>query len=532
MNETLAYLQTFARFPFALHRFMRHRLTLEEAKQIVRERMERRAENFLRVVEKSVYGHPRSPYLALLKMAGCELGDLHALVKQKGIEGALRDLRAAGVYVTFEEFKGRKPIVRNRNVIRIQPSDWDNPSIRQSYATESGGSSGSTTTVAQDLEHILARAPHNLLTHVAWRVQDVPCVVWRGILPDSTINLFLESACIGTIPQKWFSHLGWRDSRYWVKYGLATFYLIGWMRLYGVPVPLPEYASPENAEQIVRCLAQILATSRQCFLRTSVSRALRVCIEAEKTGVDLRGLTIRAGGEPTTPAKVHAIERTGARFIANYALSEAGTLANGCVHPIDYGDVHFFKEAFALFAHPHQIEGTDLTVSAFNLTTLLPTAPKILLNLQMDDYGIIEERECGCELGEYGYTTHLREIRSYSKLVGEGVTLIGNEMLHVLEEVLPARFGGSPLDYQLMEEEDKQGFTRLYLIIHPAVQISDETEVIRVVLNALRESSPMGDSARAVWQQTGTLEIKRTAPILTGRGKLLPLHLLRNPNTK
>lgn len=532
MNETLEYLRTFARFPFALRRFLQHRLTLDEAKQIVRERLEQREENFLRLVEKCVYGYPRSPYLALLKMAGCELGDLRALVRHKGLESALCDLRAAGVYVTFEEFKGRKPMVRNGNVIRAKPNAWNNPSISQSFATESGGSGGSATTVAQDLDYILARAPHNLLTHVAWRVQNVPCVVWRGILPDSTINLFLESAYAGTIPQKWFSHLGLRDSRSWVKYGLATFYLIGWMRLYGVPVPLPQYISPENAGQIVRYLAQILATSRQGLLRSSVSRALRVCIEAEKTETDLRGLTIRAGGEPTTPAKVRAIERTGARFIANYALSEAGTLANGCVHPIDYGDVHFFNDAFALFAYSQQVEGINLTVSAFNLTTLLPTAPKILLNLQMDDYGIIEERACGCELGEYGYTTHLREIRSYSKLVGEGVTLIGNEMLRVLEEVLPARFGGSPLDYQLMEEEDQQGFTRLYLIIHPDVQIPDESEVIRVVLNALRESSPMGDSARVVWQQTRTLEIKRMAPILTGRGKLLPLHLLRNPNTK
>ena len=40
MNETLEYLQTFARFPFALRHFLKQRLTLDEAKQIVRERME------------------------------------------------------------------------------------------------------------------------------------------------------------------------------------------------------------------------------------------------------------------------------------------------------------------------------------------------------------------------------------------------------------------------------------------------------------------------------------------------------------
>jgi hypothetical protein len=532
MNETLEYIKTFARFPFALQKFLQHRLTVDQAKQIVHERMEQREENFLRIVETSVYGYPRSPYLPLLKMAGCELGDLRALVQHHGLENTLRQLRAAGVYITFEEFKGRKPIIRNGTTIPVQPTDWNNPFIQRAYSTESGGSTGTVTTVAQDLNHLAARAPHNLLTHAAWQVQSAPCVVWRGILPDSTLSLLLESAYTNAMPKKWFSHLALSDSKSWLKYGLATYYIVGWMRLYGTSVPFPEYALPENAVTIAHQIDQLLATHQQCFLRSSVSRALRVCLEAEKIGIQLQGLTIRAGGEPTTPAKVRAIERSGARFIANYALTEAGTLANGCVHPTDYGDVHLFKDAFALITHPHTLQDMEITVPAFNLTTLLPTAPKILLNLQMDDYGIVEERQCGCELGDYGYTTHLREIRSYSKLVGEGVTLVGNEMLDVLEQVLPSRFGGSPLDYQLMEEEDAQGLTRLYLIIHPNVPLSDESAVIQVVLQALRNSSPMGDSARSVWQHTHSLEIKRMVPILTGRGKLLPLHLTRNLKTK
>ena len=72
-----------------------------------------------------------------------------------------------------------------------------------------------------------------------------------------------------------------------------------------------------------------------------------------------------------------------------------------------------------------------------------------------------------CPLERYGYTEHISRIRSYSKLTGEGVTLVGSEMLRILEEVLPSRFGGSPLDYQLLEEEDEQGFTRLHLLVSP-----------------------------------------------------------------
>jgi hypothetical protein len=167
-------------------------------------------------------------------------------------------------------------------------------------------------------------------------------------------------------------------------------------------------------------------------------------------------------------------------------------------------------------------------VPAFNLTPLLPTASKVLLNVQMDDYGIVEERRCGCELETYGYTTHLRQIRSYGKLVGEGVTLIGNELLHILEEVLPARFGGTPLDYQMVEREDEQGLTRLFVLIHPRLEIADEQQVVETILNALSEASRMADAARTVWQQMQTIRVERAEPMVTARGKLLPLHIERH----
>jgi hypothetical protein len=205
----------------------------------------------------------------------------------------------------------------------------------------------------------------------------------------------------------------------------------------------------------------------------------------------------------------------------------ANRIGSGCAQPAHVGDVHLLKDALALFAYPYTVESLGITVPAFNLTTLLPTASKVMLNVQMDDYGIVEEHRCGCELDSYGYTTHLREIRSYSKLVGEGATLIGNEMQRVLEEVLPARFGGSPLDYQMMEQEDEQGFTRLYVLISPRVEIADEQQVIEVILSALRESSSMADAARAIWQQMQTIQVKRAEPILTARAKLMPLHIQR-----
>src|SRR5262245_21833439 len=118
----------FARFPFALRRFLQDPLTLGEARRIVRERLEHREDNFLRIAEQAIYANPQSPYHALLRHAGCENGDLRSLVKSEGLDDALRHLRRAGVYVTYSEFKGRTPIVRGSTTIPVTASDFDNQS--------------------------------------------------------------------------------------------------------------------------------------------------------------------------------------------------------------------------------------------------------------------------------------------------------------------------------------------------------------------------------------------------------------------
>jgi hypothetical protein len=149
----------------------------------------------------------------------------------------------------------------------------------------------------------------------------------------------------------------------------------------------------------------------------------------------------------------------------------------------------------------------------------------LLLNVEIDDCGIVESRSCGCPFESYGFTEHMREIRSFTKLTGEGVTLLGSEMMNILEEVLPARFGGSPLDYQFIEEEDERGFTRLNVIISPRIGLIHEGEVVGTVLEAMKRSSVAADLAGAIWRQAGTLRVKRMEPIWTTRGKLIPLRV-------
>jgi hypothetical protein len=297
------------------------------------------------------------------------------------------------------------------------------------------------------------------------------------------------------------------------------------MRVFGARVPLPRTVRLDDALVVARAMLDTVRDRGACLLHTNPSHALRVAVAAAEAGLDLAGATVRIGGEPTTRAKRDAMERVGLRVAPAYGMTETSTSALGCLRPEAPDDLHLLTDSFALITRPFLVPSLGATVPAFSLTTLLDTTPKVMLNVQIDDYGTVMERRCGCPFESFGFTTHVHDIRSYSKLVGEGITLIGNDVQHILEHTLPARFGGSALDYQLLEEEDLRGFTRAFLVIHPRVVIADETAVIETVLAALRAASPMTDAARMVWEEARTLRVRRAEPSWTAAGKLMPLRI-------
>jgi len=521
-------LKMYGRFTWGLRSYLRHTLTLEEAKAIIQKRMAEREENFLRLVRKGIFGYPKSPYLPLLRLARCEMGDIEKMVRGKGLEGTLRALREAGVYVTFEEFKGREPILRQGESISVKHNDFNNPFLSHYYKAETGGTTQAGTRVEIDLEHLEAETPRLMVSQDAHDLLDIPTAIWFGILPDPTgIIANLTRVPFRNVPQKWFSPITNRDLRPSIKNQLATRYIIFIGRLLGVPISWPESVSLENAIVVARWVADILKTHNKCLIITHVSKALRLCIAAQEEGLDLTGLVLWGGGEPPTFAKVQEMQKTGAHWIPSYYWTEVGLVGQGCAKPADINDLHFFKDRLALIQSSRKVPGSEITVNAFYFTTLLLTAPKLMLNVESDDYGVIEHRSCGCTLESYGFTDHLRHIQSYQKLTGEGVTLVGSEMVYILENVLPARFGGSPIDYQLLEEEDEQGFTRLSLLVSPRIKIKDKMEVINAVLEALKHSSVSAELAGAIWKQAKTFQVKQMEPILTVRGKLMPLHLAK-----
>ena len=516
----------YPRFAWKLRAFLRRTISLEEARAAVRRNLAEREANFLRLVERGIFAYRKSPYLPLLKLAGCELGDIRNMVRGRGLEATLLELRAAGVYVSFEEFKGREPIVRGGKVIPVEARDFDNPYLNQYYGAESGGSTGVATRIAIDLDHLADYGPHMLLAENAHGLFEIPTAIWYGVLPDGTgLQSILLGARFGHVAQKWFTPTTSRA----LRHRLATRFVVAMGRLAGKRMPRPELLSLDQALVVARWAVETVKTHGACLIRTHVSKALRVCVAAEEQGLDLTGATFFGGGEPATAAKVRRLNQVGARWIPMYWFTEAGCVGQGCARPADGNDIHFFKDGLALIQHAREVPGSEITVNAFHFTTLLPTAPKFLLNVESDDYGVVEQRSCGCALESYGFTDHLRHIRSFRKLTAEGVTLVGSEMIRILEEVLPARFGGSPLDYQFIEEEDEGGFTRLNLLVSPKIRLGDEAAVIETVLDALGQGRAAGDSDRAIWKQAKTLRVKRQEPVWTARGKLMPLHMAKNP---
>ena len=133
-------------------------------------------------------------------------------------------------------------------------------------------------------------------------------------------------------------------------------------------------------------------------------------------------------------------------------------------------------------------------------------------------------RACGCPLERLGWVTHLHTIRSFEKLTAGGMSFKETTVIRVLEEVLPARFGGGPTDYQLVEEETDQGRPCLRLLVHPAVGPIDSQAIADAFLSALGEMSRWSRLMEDVWRQGEMLRVERQVPLTTAAGKIQHLH--------
>jgi len=512
-----------ARLASGLPRLFRNRLDLSVARQRVHESLRRRADAFLEQVRVGIYTNPSSPYRALVRHAGCEIGDVERLVREDGVEGALHRLYRSGVYLTIDEFKGRRPAVRGSTTVHIDPRRLRNPRSVRHLPARSGGSRSAGTPIVFDLAFVEACAAATGLVFAArggtrWKMAD-----WE--VPGS-VALFrlIEWTHLGMPPVRWFSQVDTSASGLHPRYrwSMRLFHAIG--ALCGIPLPRLEHVPVDDPAPIARFMRDVLDRGETPHLFTFVSSAVRLCRDALTSGLDLTGAQFTLVGEPLTDARLRIIRRAGAVALPRYGANECGIIAHGCLAPAAPDDVHVVGH-LQVVIQPGAAARPDVPAQSLLVTSLHPASPFVILNVAMGDAGSMQTRACGCPLEAIGWPLHLDTIRSYEKLTAAGMTFLDTDVVRVLEDVLPGRFGGSPTDYQLVESVDADGRSRLRLLVHPRLGALDAADVAATFLQAVGAGTGAERVMGLVWKQADLLQIERREPLTTRAGKIMHLHV-------
>jgi hypothetical protein len=511
------------RFARRLPGFLSQTLGAAEARALVTARLAQRPAALLRILADAVFARPQSVYARLFANAGIALGDVAELVARSGVEVALERLHDAGVFVTLEEVKGRRVLRRGSLEIAVRAEDFDNPLLAASYEARSGGSRRAGTRVLVDLDLLAYEAAHQALYAEVRGLEGRVAAQWRPVPPGvAGINNALRSARIGQPLECWFSQTD--PARAARSDAWLLRYLVHAGR--GRTIPAPEHVPVDEAETVARWIAEVRARGRTALLDSATSGLVRVCTAAAAAGLDISGTALRFGGEPLTAARAAVLRDAGALALARYSMAEVGMMGVGCARPRAIDEVHLLSDKLAFIQRDRTVAADGRTVGALSITTLLPASPKILLNAEIDDYGVLDEHRCGCGFEDLGLRWHLHTIRSFEKLTSEGMSFLGADLLRLVENVLPARFGGDATRYQIVEE-DRAGLPAVEIRVHPSVGAVDEDELVATALGALAAISPTHRMMAESWQRAETLRVVRAPPLVTAGAKILPLHVRR-----
>jgi hypothetical protein len=253
---------------------------------------------------------------------------------------------------------------------------------------------------------------------------------------------------------------------------------------------------------------------------TFVTSAVRVCQAAEAAGIRLDGAQFTANGEPITAGRIAAIERVGARLGGYYGSVETGPLGYACLAASRPDEMHLLGDLHAVVNVTGTATDGRLPSDTMLVSSLRPTAPLFLLNVALGDRGVTLARRCGCPLESLGWAQRRHTIRSYGKVTAGGMTFVDSDLIGVLEDTLPARFGGGPTDYQLMEEATPDGRSALRLVIAPSVGPVDPAAVEQAFLDGIGARSDAAKVMSMAWRRAGVVRIERGLPAVADTGKI------------
>lgn len=500
--------------------FLRQPVALPDAPRRLEASMRGRDAALGAMIRRAVFGHAPSPYLALLQAARLGADAVDAMIRQSGVEGALERLHDAGVFVTLEEFKGLRPIRRAGLELPIRPEDFDNPLGARDYEARTGGSGGSPRRIVVGLDLLAHEADYHACFYEAHQAWQRPASLWLPAPPGAVgIKNALIRGRLGVPVVHWFSQnrAGTGGARH-RAFSAATRLVA---RASGRRVPPPDFTPAAAAGRVASWLAEQRAHGGPLLL-TTPSGAVRACAAAAEQRLDIAGSLFVMVGEPYTEAKDRVISGAGCSGATHYAMVESGLIGLACRRPVAPDDVHLVSDKVATILRPRSSTGNGAPGNALFHTTLLRAAPKVMLNVESGDSGVLQDRDCECGVLPPVFRRHLHTIRSYEKLTSEGMHVLGVDLIALVEDVLVARFGGRPTDWQLVEREEG-GVARVSLVASPAIGDLHEEEVRRTVLDFLRRRGAGPRLMAEVWENAATLRLVRADPHVTPAGKIQPL---------
>ena len=521
---SLAPLTALVRSARSLAALVHRPLTRDRAMALVRDRMARRDQMFLQMVRETIWAHPTNPYRRLLEWARWSPDRLAESVRHRGLDATLQVLLDDGVYLSYEEFKGRTPIQRDGLVLECTEADFDNPAVPHAFDFYTGGTRSQGSRVPASVESTTAQ--HAVAVRLILEGLGVwgrPVLIWMS--RQAGFSWWLSLLHSGRPAVRWFSlsDLSAVRARAPSRELYALTQAIALTR--GLQAPSIRFTPLSESDMVLDTVLRVRARHGACVVVTPVSAAARLAGLARGRGIALDHVGFLVGGEPLTPGKHQDIIGAGALAWPRYGISEFGVVGVPCARGTAIDDVHFLTDNFGL-ARRRRALPDGSAVDALMMTTLLPTSMKITLNVANDDFADVHERRCGCLWDELGVHTHLSSVRSFSKLTGWGVTVLGTDCVRIIEEVLPREFGGNSTDYQLLEAEDDDHRTRLYLLVSPSVGPIDEERVKARFIEAMHDPTRRRDLVPPLWRQADTIKVIQREPVSTATGKLLPFHTL------
>lgn len=512
------------RIAWGLVSYLKRPMTLEQAKSDIRKRMDNRESNFLTLAKKLIYENQKSPYRKLLLWAGCGYKDLEDSIKHQGMENTLEKLRDEGVYITLEEFKTKAPICRKGLTFETSPTDFDNPFLMgKSIQGTTSGSRSSGTRVMYDWDFFTEETANELMLYETHGLLSAPLVLWLPGLPSiSGFHNLIVNLKFRRSPEKWFSHLSDGIVGNSLKNRLSIEYLVWCCRMFGLFIPRPEFTDIRSASKVAEWMESAKKNKGISVVRTFTSSAVRIVQAAVEKGIDISGCIIFTGGEPLTERRLRFIDSAGVKAFPYYAATETGFIAASCGNRIYPDDMHVYTDRYAIIQRLRKTVIGGHSVNTYLFTSLSSNTGKVLLNTEIGDFGRLYIKPCSCLLGGLGMDVHISEVRSYDKLNGEGMTLLGSELDKIVGEMIE-KAAGSPDDYQFWEAQDSEDVSKLIIAISPEIRNLNERDFIDSILKKLKSKDIGSNITSQIWRQAGTLQVVRAHPKLTKGYKLLPI---------